>query len=204
MPDSSGQREPHHGSPILDSAAWERLERLLESFEEAWQRGERPVLDDYLVQAELGERPALLLELVHEDLDFRHKAGEPVRVESYLERYPQLRTSPKDVLGLIELEWKLRLRQEPQLRLEEFLERFPPFREQLLRVLALPETVRSWHPMGRPPDTVPPASAEPRDEGGPDFPAIPGYEIEGELGRGGMGVADGLDPALWASTRPLP
>ena len=35
-------------------------------------------------------RLALLVELVHVELELRLKAGEPARVEEYLRRYPEL------------------------------------------------------------------------------------------------------------------
>jgi hypothetical protein len=68
-----------------------RLESLLEQFENAWQRGQRPNLDDYLRVPE-PERHALLIELVLRDLEFRLQAGEAARVEEYLCRYPELQT----------------------------------------------------------------------------------------------------------------
>ena len=38
----------------------------------------------------LQPRSAVLVELVHIDLECRLKTGEPARVESYLERFPEL------------------------------------------------------------------------------------------------------------------
>ena len=86
---SSQSRHPGAGAR-LSSEAWQRLEEILERFEAAWRRGEHPLLDDYLAGVE-AERGALLVELVHEELELRLKAGEPARVEEYLERYPELR-----------------------------------------------------------------------------------------------------------------
>src|SRR5713101_4662497 len=94
----------------LPSEAWNQLERLLEQFEDAWQRGERPDLDDFLAATSGAERRALLIELVHEDLDYRLKAGEPVRVEGYLDRYPELASDRAVLLDLIAREFSLRRR----------------------------------------------------------------------------------------------
>ena len=54
------------------------LELVLERFEDAWRRGERPALEDYLAEA-AAERGVLLRELVLEDLDYRLRSGEDVR-----------------------------------------------------------------------------------------------------------------------------
>src|SRR5260370_25186762 len=94
-------------SASLPSAAWARLERVLERFEDAWQSGQRPDLDDYLAEAGPGERTALLIELVHEDLDYRFQRGEPARVDAYLARYPELRATPELVVDLLAAEYTL-------------------------------------------------------------------------------------------------
>ena len=47
------------------------------------------------------QRLALLIELVHVDLLFRLRAGEPAQVESYLERYPELRLERGVVTALL-------------------------------------------------------------------------------------------------------
>src|SRR4051794_32801692 len=69
---------PHNGDFFRGD--WGRLEQVVERFEEAWQRGERPALDDYLTAAEVEPRQ-LVLELAHADLECRLKSGEPARVE---------------------------------------------------------------------------------------------------------------------------
>src|SRR6266852_3897203 len=66
-----------------------RLDHIVDRFEQAWQQGERPTLDAYLPAAGAG-RQALLIKLVHVDLERRLKAGETVRVEEYCDRYPEL------------------------------------------------------------------------------------------------------------------
>jgi serine/threonine-protein kinase len=87
---------------------WLRRESVTRQFEEAWQRGPRPNLDQFLQASP--EWHSLLLELVHVDLEFRHRAGEPALVEDYLRRYPQLSDNRGEVFGLYEAERDLRRR----------------------------------------------------------------------------------------------
>ena len=73
-------------SSQLDSAA---LEAAVERFESAWSEDGAPLLDEFL--AGTGpRRGALLRELVAVDLEYRLKRGELVRVEAYLQRFPEL------------------------------------------------------------------------------------------------------------------
>src|SRR4051812_38691242 len=65
------------------------LEERLRRFDQAWQRGERPAIGDYLPAANACRRAALV-ELVHIDLEYRVRAGEALRAADYLDRYPEL------------------------------------------------------------------------------------------------------------------
>ena len=47
-------------------------------------------MEDYLAIAEPEERMPYLLELVHEDLEWRLRAGETASVEYYLTRFPEI------------------------------------------------------------------------------------------------------------------
>src|SRR5580700_3886451 len=85
-----------------------RLEELIAQFEDAWQRGERPVLDNVLPVTGT-DRRTMLVELVHIDLEYRLKAGEAARIEDYLERYPEL-AEEQEAVSLIAAEYKLRCR----------------------------------------------------------------------------------------------
>jgi serine/threonine-protein kinase len=109
---------------------WEALERVVEDFEQAWQRGDSPVLPDYL-PAEGPGRQELLVELIHTDLEFRLKAAMPVRAEGYLARYPELGQDRKATLDLIVAEYEIRRRREPGLAAEGYLQRFPPYAAEL-------------------------------------------------------------------------
>jgi len=69
------------------------VDAICARFESAWQRGEHPDLDTEL-PAGGPLRGQALGELVRLDLEYRLKAGEPVQVDAYLSRYPELRADP--------------------------------------------------------------------------------------------------------------
>jgi serine/threonine protein kinase/predicted ATPase len=154
---------------------WAALEDTVKCFENAWRQGLRPVLDDY-VPTSTGPPHPILIELVHTELELRLKSGEAARVEEYLTRYPQLAEDRAAVAELIAAEYDLRRRSERGLSLDEYLERFPQYREDLPQHLAratLPERDTPRH--GNEGPAAPP-------------PEVPGYELLGPLGRGGMGM----------------
>jgi WD40 repeat protein/tRNA A-37 threonylcarbamoyl transferase component Bud32 len=122
------------GGPSLTDSI--RLERAVDRFEDAWQRGERPAIDPY-VPAEGPDRVRVLVELVHVDLERRLKGGEAVRVETYLERYPELREDDL-VLGLVAAEYRLRRRREAGVTAEEYRRRFPRYQAELTSILDRP------------------------------------------------------------------
>ena len=121
--DRSGDRfSPER--PLGDTHDPRQLDQIVARFEDAWQRGERPIIEDHLPSDEQDRRP-VLIELIHTELELRVKAAERVRVEEYLERYPELARDREVVLDLIAMEHELRRRREPGLSVEEFVLRFP-------------------------------------------------------------------------------
>ena len=98
-------------------SVWSRTEQIIERFEQAWQQGQRPNVDDYLA-LDGADPHALLIELVHADLECRLKAGESTRVEDYFSRYPELTKDRPAFVGLITAEYKHRGRREPDRRLQ--------------------------------------------------------------------------------------
>jgi WD40 repeat protein/serine/threonine protein kinase len=165
--------------PDLDSASWDRLEPVLRRFEEVWRRGQRPAIGDYLPR-DPRELPSLLAELVHLDLEYRLKAGDNARIEDYLQRYPELVHDQRQLLGLIETEYRLRNRCERDLTPAVYIQRFPQFQAALSDLLN-----RDTPVLGEAHATVPTELAADLAAGGP---SLPNYEILSELGRGGMGV----------------
>jgi hypothetical protein len=111
----------------------DELERIVLRFEDAWRRGERPSIADYLPveeQGDSGPRPTLI-ELVHVDLERRLKRGEPRRVEEYVSAWPMLAEDPSVLLELIVEECRLRARLDTHLTLAEYRARFPQFGDHL-------------------------------------------------------------------------
>lgn len=143
------------------------LETLVHKFEDAWCNGQRPRISDYLPDRS-GRRHEILVELVHIDLEYRCKKNDTVRVEQYLEQFPELRSDTKVLAALVAAEFLLRKRNDPGVDRREYLQRFPELKEDL------PVQMGQMATLSDIPGTV--------------CQQIPGYEILDELGRGGMGV----------------
>ncbi|WP_406695127.1 protein kinase [Singulisphaera sp. Ch08] len=161
-------------SATLPGRTWDEFEDVIRRFEDAWQGPARPEILAYLPTGT--DRTRLLTELVHVDLEYRLRAGESARVEEYLARYPEFIDDREVMLELIAAEHEFRRRREPSLALSEFLQRFPEYRAEL------PGRITQATIDGRD------VRLRPTDQRAEALPEVPGYEILGLLGRGGMGV----------------
>jgi tetratricopeptide (TPR) repeat protein len=162
--------------PSANLSAGDKLQQLLARFEQAWQAGSRPSIEDHLTDASL-DRCALLRQLVLTDLEYRLRAGDAVRVEEYVQRFPELAEDAATLVELIALEYRQRqlLGPQPAPTLAEYLQRFPQHRAQLLAtpLYDSPETER--HSVGD-------------GSAGVTLPALEGrYRVDRFLAKGGMG-----------------
>jgi WD40 repeat protein len=188
---------PEHPAPdpAFPQHAPVDLDGLLEAFNHALYRGERPDLDDWLRRG--GGARAVLVELAHAELEYRLKRGEGPCAAQYLARYPPLAEDPAVALGLLAAEFALLRRCDPRLRLEDYLPDAPEQRAALSAHLARPATL----PLADGPSAAVPALPSQPPVSDPALPGLPGpacddssapvlagFEILGVLGRGGMGV----------------
>src|SRR5262245_59313500 len=128
-----------------------------------------------------------LIAELQEDQRARWQRGERPLVEAYLEQHPALRTDPDGVLDLIYNEVLLREEAGEPPALDEYLRRFPQFAGPLRDQFEIHGVLESnsLFEKEKTPTTSAPTPAGP-EAAGPE--SVPGYQIVGELGRGGMGV----------------
>lgn len=104
--------------------------RIVAQFEDEWGRNQRPSIDACLSGTSTGRR-SILEQLVHIDLGCRVKAGEPARVEEYLQRYPELAADESTVLALLWTEYEARRSCASKVNDAEYVKRFPQYGERL-------------------------------------------------------------------------
>jgi serine/threonine protein kinase/formylglycine-generating enzyme required for sulfatase activity len=72
--------------PTVD---WSWINAAAERFEQAWNNGERPGIEDFLINVPETQWPLLLHELMRVEGKLRRRAGEEPRAEEYRQRFPE-------------------------------------------------------------------------------------------------------------------
>jgi tetratricopeptide (TPR) repeat protein len=175
---------------------WSASQLPLEQFDAAWRRGQVPELEAYLPPiGDPGRRP-LLEELVKIDLEYRWRhstrcgADTPNtpedrasnigrRLEDYVARFPELSPLESLPVELVGEEYRVRCCWGDHPNPAEYALRFAWLGETLRQLLADIDRELAAEPTGV-------GSRKEAPPGQP--PRVPGYEIVGEIGRGGMGV----------------
>jgi hypothetical protein len=152
-----------------------------------WRQGRRPDVRQYLAGAE-GLSLAQVVAVLRADQEARWRAGEPVPAESYLAMHPALPFDLEQALELVYAEFLLReeLGQSPTL--DEYLRRFPQYAARLKQQVQLRQALTD-EPASELPATRPDSEKAAESLPSPAaLPALAGYDLVRELGRGGMGV----------------
>jgi eukaryotic-like serine/threonine-protein kinase len=141
--------------------------------------------------AGMGSTNGPLLEKTLDEQSALWRRGERLHVEAILEQVPALQEDEGAILDLLYHEIVLRHRAGESPRLEEYTRRFPELSDELaaqfqVHRALVGDTIRLE-------ESLPPSSLEtlaPLDarRAGDNAPALPGFEVLAELGRGGMGV----------------
>jgi hypothetical protein len=93
----NGQTRPEHTALPLD--VLDQIDRIRDRFEANWAAGQRLRVEDYLSAVAESYRPALLRDLLVEEIDARRRRGEWPEAEEYLVRFPDHSATITTIFG---------------------------------------------------------------------------------------------------------
>ena len=156
-----------------------------------WRQGQQPSVEDFLAEADIRD-PDRIVAVLRVDQWERCRLGQRVPAETYLDAFPAVRDQAEHAVELILAEYLLREELGEQPALEEYLGRFPQYAGALQLQLELHqamgadrEPLTDWAERTM---TLGDRREIESGAGSEGLPVIPGYEVLGVLGRGGMGV----------------
>src|SRR5262249_44883806 len=110
--------------PATPSDVHNKIERIIDAFEEAWLAGAKPRDEENPTNAGAARRE-LLLELAFTDLEYRVRDGESFVIEDLRMRFPELTADADGWRGLIAEEFRQRRRLGKNPNKDEYHRRFP-------------------------------------------------------------------------------
>ena len=187
----------------LNSDEWDRLETCLEEFSRAWQQAESVDLARFLPPADDPLRGVFLREFIKTDLEQHWKRGQPICLEVYLQKFPELKDEPEHLPQLLQEEYGVRQRHGDKPSLSSYRSRFPDQFEALeRRVQDSPQTAASPNPAGQENSPLETGRGSMLSVGG-------GYRLIRRIGSGGFGevwraeAPGGVPVAIKIIFRPL-
>ena len=88
---------------LLDSVL---IGSIVQDFEEGWTPGMDPDFNPFLEGKSPLERRVLLVQLIRSAFELSIRAGHSVNLEQYLDKYPELRSNPGDIIELLHAEFR--------------------------------------------------------------------------------------------------
>ena len=164
----------------------QKLDELLSNFHSTWEPGR---LDRALHQlpVDIPYRLAAVTGLAAIDLEMRWQKGDYVRVEEYLEKYPELGTPDNVSVELLLAEYFSHERYESAPDFTAFLSRFPQQADDVRRLVTLAKSPRVSGHRSKPSGNTSIHAQQAED--GPQLPEqFDRYRIQKKLGQGGMGT----------------
>jgi serine/threonine-protein kinase len=157
-----------------------------------WRQGQEPKVEQFLAEAGICE-VAEILAVLQVDQSERLRIGRRVPAEAYLQAFPALANDPQHAIDLVFAEYLLREDLGERPTLDEMVERFPQYAAELRLQIGLHHAMetRDGQPTcasGESRSTLPLDQRSDPAEELAGLPVVPGYEIVGVLGRGGMGI----------------
>ena len=154
----------------------------VEQFRLLWQAGGRPDVAAFLAGAG-GLPPDAVVDVLRLDQQERWRRGDEVPAEWYLDQFPQVAADPDGAFVLVYGEVLARTERGERPALTDFVLRFPQFAEFLSLQWEVHDALENAkHSSTLTFEGPPPAPTAPVG------PAVPGYEVEEEVGRGAVGV----------------
>lgn len=161
------------------------------AFWRLWRQGNQPDVKVFLALGGV-TNPEMIAAVLRVDQRERRLRGESVAAEMYLSAFPAVGADAEAVVDLVFAEFLLREELGEQPALEEFVRRFPEHAEAIRLQIELHQavdsagalTLQSVDEVATPSIFTISAHNDPPTA----YPSIPGFDIHGIIGRGGMGI----------------